>query len=156
MLPLVGDLAPPARRATALSIVSSGLVLGLLFARLLAGIIAAYSSWRNIYWLSLALQYAIFVLLWAFMPDYPRTNTDISYFKVLTSIVQLFITSPVLVYATFMGFFLSATFTSFWTTPHLPLIRRTVPLQHRHDRTFLASGPNTILLGSVLLSIRYR
>ncbi|KAJ5928709.1 hypothetical protein N7466_007665 [Penicillium verhagenii] len=116
MLPLVGDLAPPARRATALSIVSSGLVLGLLFARLLAGIIAAYSSWRNIYWLSLALQYAIFILLWAFMPDYPRTNTDISYFKVLTSIVQLFITSPVLVYATFMGFFLSATFTSFWTT----------------------------------------
>ncbi|KAJ5650860.1 uncharacterized protein N7484_004583 [Penicillium longicatenatum] len=116
MLPLVGDLAPPARRATALSIVSSGLVLGLLFARLLSGIIAEYSSWRNIYWLSLALQYAIFILLWAFMPDYPRTNTDISYLKVLTSIVQLFVTSPVLVYATFMGFFLSATFTSFWTT----------------------------------------
>ncbi|KAJ6095536.1 hypothetical protein N7486_006282 [Penicillium sp. IBT 16267x] len=116
MLPLVGDLAPPARRGTALSIVSSGVVLGLLFARLLAGIIAEYSSWRNIYWLSLALQYGIFVLLWAFMPDYPRTNTDIPYLKVLTSIVQLFITSPVLVYATFMGFFLSATFTSFWTT----------------------------------------
>ncbi|KAJ5547588.1 hypothetical protein N7513_004822 [Penicillium frequentans] len=116
MLPLVGDLAPPARRATALSIVGSGLVLGLLFARLLSGIMAEYSSWRNIYWLSLALQYAIFVLLWAYMPDYPQTNTDISYLKVLTSIVQLFITTPVLVYATFMGFFLSATFTSYWTT----------------------------------------
>ncbi|KAJ5646470.1 Major facilitator superfamily domaingeneral substrate transporter [Penicillium lividum] len=116
MLPLVGDLAPPARRAAALSIVTSGLVLGLLFARLLSGIIAEYSSWRNIYWLSLALQYTIFILLWAFMPDYPRTNRDISYLKVLTSMVQLFLTSPVLVCATFMGFFLSATFTSFWTT----------------------------------------
>ncbi|KAJ5721298.1 Major facilitator superfamily domain general substrate transporter [Penicillium malachiteum] len=116
MLPLVGDLAPPARRATALSIVSSGLVLGLLFARLLAGIIASYSSWRNVYWLALGMQFAIFSLLWAFMPDYQRTNTDITYVKVLTSIVRIFISSPVLVYATFMGFCLSATFTSFWTT----------------------------------------
>ena len=33
MLPLVGDLAPPHRRATALSIVVSGLLLGILIAR---------------------------------------------------------------------------------------------------------------------------
>jgi predicted MFS family arabinose efflux permease len=116
MLPLVGDLVPPARRATALSIVSSGLVLGLLFARLLSGIIAEYSYWRNIYWLSLALQFLIFALLWMFMPDYPSTNTNISYFKILYSIIGYYWTSPVLVQATLMGFFLSATFTSFWTT----------------------------------------
>lgn len=116
MLPLVGDLVPPARRATALSIVSSGLVLGLLFARLLSGIVAEYSYWRNIYWLSLALQFLIVALLWMFMPDYPSTNTNISYFKILYSIIGYYWTSPVLVQATLMGFFLSATFTSFWTT----------------------------------------
>ncbi|KAJ5142647.1 uncharacterized protein N7515_001434 [Penicillium bovifimosum] len=116
MLPLVGDLVPPARRGTALSIVSSGLVLGLLFARLLSGIIAEYSHWRNIYWLSLALQFLIFTLLWLFMPDYPSTNTDISYIKILYSIIGYYWTSPVLIQATLMGFFLSATFTSFWTT----------------------------------------
>ncbi|KAL4782863.1 major facilitator superfamily domain-containing protein [Aspergillus varians] len=116
MLPLVGDLAPPARRATALSIVSSGLVLGLLFARLLSGIIAEHTHWRNIYWLSLALQYLIFALLWLFMPDYPSTNTDISYFRILTSIAVLFTKHPVLVQATLMGFLCAATFTSFWTT----------------------------------------
>ncbi|KAJ5094965.1 hypothetical protein N7532_007256 [Penicillium argentinense] len=116
MLPLVGDLVPPARRATALSIVSSGIVLGLLFARLLAGIIAAYISWRNIYWLALGLQYLIVLLIWAFLPDYPPVNTDVSYFKILVSIATYLITSPVLVQATLMGFFLSATFTSFWTT----------------------------------------
>lgn len=42
MLPLVGDLAPPNRRATALSIVVSGLILGMLIARLLSGIVANY------------------------------------------------------------------------------------------------------------------
>ncbi|KAL2818740.1 major facilitator superfamily domain-containing protein [Aspergillus cavernicola] len=116
MLPLVGDLTPPHRRATALSIVSSGLVLGLLFARLLSGIIAETSAWRNIYWLSLALQYAIFILLYLFMPDYPSTNTDISYPKILYSILILFTKHPVLVYATLMGFLCSSAFTSFWTT----------------------------------------
>ncbi|OQE28405.1 hypothetical protein PENSTE_c003G00521 [Penicillium steckii] len=116
MLPLVGDLVPPARRATALSIVSSGLVLGLLFARLLSGIIAAYSSWRNVYWLALGLQYLIVLLIWTFMPDYPPVNTDVSYFKILITIATYFVSSPVLIQATFMGFFLFATFTSFWTT----------------------------------------
>ncbi|KAL2867387.1 MFS transporter [Aspergillus lucknowensis] len=116
MLPLVGDLAPPARRATAISIVSSGLVLGLLFARLLSGIIAERSHWRNIYYLSLGLQYLIFALLWLFMPDYPSTNTDISYFKILYSIIGLFFKHPILVQATIMGILCSSAFTSFWTT----------------------------------------
>ncbi|KAL4879243.1 major facilitator superfamily domain-containing protein [Aspergillus karnatakaensis] len=116
MLPLVGDLAPPARRATALSIVSSGLVLGLLFARLLSGIIAESSPWRTVYWLSLGVQYLIFALLYLFMPDYPSTNKDISYFKILSSILVLYTKHPVLVQATLMGFLGSSTFTSFWTT----------------------------------------
>ncbi|KAJ6161264.1 hypothetical protein N7470_004660 [Penicillium chermesinum] len=116
MLPLVGDLAPPARRATALSVVTSGIILGLLIARLLAGIISTYSSWRNIYWMSLGVQYLLCILLWLFMPDYPPTNTDITYLSILTTIVKLWLTTPVLVQATLMGFFLSATFTSFWTT----------------------------------------
>jgi len=59
MLPLVGDLAPPNRRAAALSIVVSGFMLGILIARVLSGIIANYTSWRNVYWLSCGLQYLI-------------------------------------------------------------------------------------------------
>lgn len=124
MLPLVGDLAPPHRRATALSIVVSGLLLGLLIARLVSGIIATYSSWRNVYWMSFALQYAIVILLWLFMPDYPPTNTRSTdkhmsvrhYHRILWSIVELVIRTPVLVQSCLMGFFVAATFTSFWTT----------------------------------------
>ncbi|KAJ5999926.1 major facilitator superfamily transporter [Penicillium waksmanii] len=73
MLPLIGDIAPPSHRATAISLVSSGLLLGLLIARVLAGIISQYTSWRNIYWLALGLQVCITIMLWAFMPDYPAT-----------------------------------------------------------------------------------
>lgn len=50
MLPLVGDLAPKEKRAQALSIVVSGLLLGMLIARLLSGILTDYTTWRSIYW----------------------------------------------------------------------------------------------------------
>ncbi|KAJ4423481.1 hypothetical protein N0V82_001806 [Gnomoniopsis sp. IMI 355080] len=48
MLPLVGDLAPPERRASSLSIVVSGFMLGILVARVLSGTVTNYTSWRNV------------------------------------------------------------------------------------------------------------
>ncbi|KAI4130211.1 MAG: hypothetical protein LQ347_003469, partial [Umbilicaria vellea] len=117
MLPLVGDLAPPARRATALSIVVSGLMLGMLIARVLSGVVTEYTGWRNIYWLSFGLQYLILILLWLFMPDYPSTNPQgLNYFKMLWSIPTMVTHHPILVQACLVGFFTSSVFTSFWTT----------------------------------------
>lgn len=125
MMPLVGDLAPPHRRAAALSIVGSGLMMGILIARLLSGVVTQYTSWRAIYWMSVGLQYLIFILLWLFMPDYPSTNpSGLNYFKMLWSILVMFTKHPVLVQACMICFFISATFTNFWTT-----------------LTFLLSGP---------------
>ncbi|SLM41044.1 major facilitator superfamily transporter [Lasallia pustulata] len=117
MLPLVGDLAPPGRRATALSIVVSGLMLGMLLARVLSGVVTQYTHWRNIYWLSFALQYLILLLLWLFMPDYPSTNpAGLNYFKMLWSIPTIATRHPILVQAGLTSFFTSSIFTSFWTT----------------------------------------
>ncbi|KAF2111858.1 major facilitator superfamily domain-containing protein, partial [Lophiotrema nucula] len=117
MLPLVGDLAPPHRRAAALSIVVSGLMLGILIARVLSGTMTNFLTWRAVYWLSLGLQYTIFVMLWLFMPDYPSTNpTGLNYFQLLFSIVKMLGRHPVLVQACLAGLFTSMTFTSFWTT----------------------------------------
>ncbi|KAK4493985.1 hypothetical protein PRZ48_015171 [Zasmidium cellare] len=117
MMPLVGDLAPPKKRAAALSIVTSGLMLGILLARLLSGVVTQYTSWRTIYWMSVGLQYLIFILLWLFMPDYPSVNPGgLNYFKMLWSIVVMMTKHPVLVQACLVSFFVSSTFTSFWTT----------------------------------------
>ncbi|KAF2398443.1 MFS general substrate transporter [Trichodelitschia bisporula] len=117
MLPLVGDLAPINRRATALSIVVSGLTLGILIARVIAGAMAEYTSWRNIYWMSAGLQYLIFALLWCFMPDYPSTNPGgLNYLKMLWSMPVMFVQNPILPHACIISFFVSATFTAFWTT----------------------------------------
>ncbi|OQO01353.1 hypothetical protein B0A48_12908 [Cryoendolithus antarcticus] len=116
MLPLVGDLAPPHRRAAALSIVVSGLMLGILIARLLSGIMTQYTTWRAVYWLSVALQYSIWFLLYLFMPDYPSTNPGgLNYLKMLWSILVMLTKHPILVQACAISFFTSLTFTNFWT-----------------------------------------
>lgn len=116
MLPLVGDLAPAHRRASSLSVVVSGLALGLLIARVLSGIVANFTSWRNIYWIAFGAQYLTLVLLYFFLPDYPAKNKGLNYFKVLWGMAVMVVTEPLLTQACIIGFLLSAAFTSFWTT----------------------------------------
>ncbi|RYP13611.1 hypothetical protein DL765_006812 [Monosporascus sp. GIB2] len=116
MLPLVGDLAPPHQRASSLSVVVSALALGLMIARVLSGIVANYTSWRNIYWLAFAAQYVTLGILFFTLPDYPAKNKGLEYFPLLRSMVVLVVKEPLLAQACFIGFMLSAAFTSFWTT----------------------------------------
>ncbi|KAI1160355.1 major facilitator superfamily domain-containing protein [Nemania serpens] len=116
MLPLVGDLAPVHRRASALSVVVSGLALGLLVARVLSGVVANFTAWRNIYWLALGAQYFTFVILFFNLPDYPAKNKGLNYFKALWKMAILIVEKPLLIQACLMGFLMSAAFTNFWTT----------------------------------------
>ena len=117
MLPLVGDLAPPERRATALSLVVSGAILGMLIARLLAGIVTNFVSWRVVFWIGFAIQYLILILLYLFMPDYPATNPgSFNYLRILWSTVTIAFRNPVIIQACLVGFFTASTFTSYWTT----------------------------------------
>lgn len=120
MMPLVGELAPPNRRATALSIVVAGLLLGLLVARLLSGIVTLYIGWRYIYWISFGLQTVIFALLWFFMPDYPATNPEPGwaakmrkYPVILLDTLRLPFHHPVLMQSCLLGLLAGAPFTSF-------------------------------------------
>lgn len=100
MLPLVGDLAPANRKATCISIVVSGLALGILVARLLSGIIANFTDWRNVYWFSFGAQWCIFILLFLYLPDYPSKNPGgLNWFKLMWSILHMFFTEPLLVQA---------------------------------------------------------
>lgn len=117
MLPLVGDLAPSNRKASCLSIVISGLSLGILVARLLSGLIANYTDWRNVYWFAFGAQWCILILLFFFMPEYPSKNPgSFNWFKFMWSIIQLFLTEPLLVQVCIISFVMSSIFTSFWTT----------------------------------------
>ncbi|KAK8131526.1 transporter [Apiospora sp. TS-2023a] len=122
MFPIAVQYAPSRHRATMISIVMSGIVFGILVARLLSGIITQYSSWRNVYWLSFGLQVMIFVLLFVMMPDYPVLRPGGSYPHTLLTIVKMPFCHPLLTQASLIAFMTMAMFTSFWTTLTFQLV----------------------------------
>jgi predicted MFS family arabinose efflux permease len=116
MFPLAVQYAPQRHRAVMVSIVMSGVVFGILVARLLSGIIAQYTSWRNVYWTSYGLQLFLFVLLFVLMPDYPILRPDSSYGKILLLVLKLPFRHPILTQCSLIAFFTMGMFTLFWTT----------------------------------------
>ncbi|KAJ6612379.1 major facilitator superfamily domain-containing protein [Mycena sp. CBHHK59/15] len=126
MQPLTADLAPPERRATALSVVISGLLLGVLVARVLAGVLGQFSSWRTVYYFGIGVQTLAVLMTYLMIPDYPPRNdgTDLTYARILWTMTKFAVTEPALIQACLINFATSAAFTSFWVT-----------------LTFLLSGP---------------
>ena len=125
MMPFAADLAPPHKRASALSIVLSGLLLGILFARVLAGVIANFVTWHVVYWLALGLQGAILVLLYFKLPDYPAKNEHMSYFGILYTMAKFAVTEPVLIQACLINIASMSCFTNFWVC-HIPPSCKTI------------------------------
>ncbi|KAF5378898.1 hypothetical protein D9615_006857 [Tricholomella constricta] len=116
LLPLAADLAPPKRQATAISVVLSGLLFGILIARVLAGIIAQYASWRVVYYLAIAVQYLVVIGSYLIIPDYPSKNKDLTYWDILRTMAKFTVTEPLLIQACLINIGSSACFTNFWVT----------------------------------------
>ncbi|KAJ8495256.1 hypothetical protein ONZ51_g1790 [Trametes cubensis] len=116
LMPLAVDLAPPHRRASALSNVLAGLLLGVLIARVLAGVVAQFVTWRVVYYIAIGVQYVVLVMLYCMLPDYPAKNTGVTYFGILCSMAKFTVTEPLLVQAILITIPASACFTSWWVT----------------------------------------
>lgn len=92
-------------------------MLGMLFPRVLSGVVAEFTPWRTVYWIALGLQSVIFSLLWLFMPDYPAVKSeDLSYLRMLWGIISIVFKQLILVYACAIVFFSNGAFASYWTT----------------------------------------
>ncbi|KAJ7263075.1 MFS DHA1 protein [Mycena rebaudengoi] len=134
LIPFTADLAPENRRATFMSIVFSGLLMGVLLARVLSGIIAQFSSYRNIYWMGMGGQFTFLIVLYFITPDSPVKNKDLSYFQILHTMAKFAVTEPALIQGCLIFFCNSAIFSGFWVT-----------------MTFLLDGPpyhySTLVIG---------
>jgi predicted MFS family arabinose efflux permease len=122
VIPLVSELSSDSDRAFNLSIVGTGPTLGILLARILSGVIADFTSWRQVYRMGLGIQICVFLALYLCMPDYPRLNNVSTgelfrtYPRILWSIVKLYFNYPVLVQACLLAFIVFTPLTAFWTT----------------------------------------
>lgn len=116
LVPLAADLARPDQRAFAYSIVLTGMLSGVLIARVLSGVIAQFASWRVVYYMSIGAQYLILLVSYFIIPDYPAKNKNMTYWGILWSMMTYSVTEPLVVQVEIMSILTSACFSSYWVT----------------------------------------
>lgn len=113
------SISPPAERGRTLGIVTSGVVIGILGARVVAGLLADLWGWRSVY-LALAVLAAVLALLvLTVLPADARPDAS-QYGQALRSFGRLF-AQPVFLSRGLIAFFLFASFGTLWSGLALPL-----------------------------------
>ncbi len=113
------DLSSPAERGRTLGTVTSGVILGILGARVLAGVVTDLWGWRSVYLGLTLLLVALSLLVLRRLPADPRSHRE-TYRGVLTSLGRLF-REPLFLSRGLIAFFLFASFGTLWSGLALPL-----------------------------------
>ncbi|MQA86660.1 MAG: MFS transporter [Streptosporangiales bacterium] len=114
-VPFAATLAPPGDRGRVVGAVMTGLMLGVLLARTLAGLVAdAAGGWRSVFWLSAVLAVGLTILLHRKLPDRPSAARG-SYASLLRSVGALMLREPVLQRRSAYGALSFGLVSVFWT-----------------------------------------
>lgn len=113
------DLSTPTERGRTLGIVTSGVILGILGARVLAGILAGLWGWRSVYVTLMLLLVTLGVVVLKQLPEDRRPERR-TYGEVMTSMGHLF-REPLFISRGMIAFFLFASFGTLWSGLALPL-----------------------------------
>ncbi|MYW97946.1 MFS transporter [Amycolatopsis rubida] len=112
-------LSTPEERGRTLGVVTSGVVIGILGARVAAGALAELRGWRSVYVALAVLLVTLAGLVLKTMPPDPRPEGT-TYRQVLNSLGGLF-RKPLFLSRGLIAFFLFASFGALWSGLSLPL-----------------------------------
>ena len=113
------DLSTPAERGRTLGIVTSGVIIGILGARVSAGFLADLWGWRSVYITLMLLLVVLSIAVVKRLPADHRSNRR-TYGDVLASLGHLF-REPLFISHGLIAFFLFASFGTLWSALALPL-----------------------------------
>ena len=122
LVPFAAQLASPNERGRVVGIVTSGLLLGILLARTVAGIVADLSSWRVVYLGAAGITLILALVLYRNLPSEGH-RPGVRYHDLLVSMAHLARTEPVLRRRAAYGALGFAAFSVFWTTAAFLLSR---------------------------------
>ncbi|MGL9720735.1 MFS transporter [Symbiopectobacterium sp.] len=115
LVPLAATLATPETRGKVVGTIMSGLLLGILLARTIAGALATLGGWRTVYWVASVLMVIMALVLWRALPRLPSSN-NLQYEQLIVSIFRLFASTPVLRVRALLGCLSFANFSILWTS----------------------------------------
>jgi len=142
------SLADPMRRGHVVGIVTSGIVLGILLARAIAGALTDIGGWRSVYFSSAALTLLISLLLWRNLPQQNRQTTSVSYPALILSLVTLFRSEPVLRVRAIIAMLIFADITTLLAPLVMPLSAPPFELSHAQIGLFGLAGAAGALAAS--------
>jgi len=114
LVPFAATLARPEERGQVVGTVMSGLLLGILLARTVAGALSSLGDWRTVYWIAAAALVLTTGMLYRHLPRFHQT-AGLGYLPLLRSIGTLFAQEPVFRLRTVLGALSFAMFAIFWT-----------------------------------------
>ena len=134
------SLARPSERGHVVGIVTSGIVVGILLARTVAGALTDLSGWRTVYFVSALLTLVIAFLLWKALPQQEKSATGLSYGRLIASLVTLIIEEPVLRIRGIIAMLIFANITTLLAPLVLPLSAPPFSLSHTQIGLFGLAG----------------
>ncbi|WP_077965403.1 MFS transporter [Ensifer adhaerens] len=134
------SLARPAERGRVVGFVTSGIVIGILSARAVAGLLTDLAGWRSVYLVSAALTLLIALLLYKLLPDQQRKASKLTYFRLVSSTFLLIRQEPVLRTRGVIAMLIFANVTTLLTPLVLPLSVPPFSLSHTQVGLFGLAG----------------
>jgi len=115
LVPLSASLAAPSERGRVVGMVMSGLLIGILLARTVAGLLASTGTWRVVYVVAGgAMAVQAVVLHWRLPPW--REESDLRYRELVASVATLLREEPVLRRRAAYGLLSFGSFSVLWTS----------------------------------------
>jgi predicted MFS family arabinose efflux permease len=133
-------LAVPAQRGRVVGVVTSGIVVGILLARTIAGAMADLAGWRAIYLLSAGLTLLMALLLLRVLPRDEAAQPPSGYVELIASVFSLFRQEPVLRQRAILALLTFASAMVLWTPMVLPLAAPPLSLSHSEIGLFGLAG----------------
>lgn len=115
LVPLAATLATPESRGRVVGTIMSGLLLGILLARTVAGLLASLGGWRTVYWVASVLMVLMALALWRGLPKL-KSETHLNYPQLLGSVFTLFASNKLLCTRALLGCLSFANFSVLWTS----------------------------------------
>lgn len=115
LVPLAATLASPDKRGKVVGTIMSGLLLGILLARTVAGLLANLGGWRTVFWVASVLMALMALALWRGLPQM-KSETHLNYPQLLVSVFSMFISDKILRTRALLGCLTFANFSILWTS----------------------------------------
>lgn len=140
MVAYAASLAAPGQQGQAVGTVTSGVVLGILLARLVSGGLADLAGWRSVYLVAAGGLMLLALVLWRCLPTAQSAKQRAGYRALIVAQFSLFRHDRLLRQRGVFGVLIFAAFSVLWSAMVMPLSAAPLALSHTEIGLFGLAG----------------